>query len=342
METNLSHLPKLKKGNTCLNCGHILTEEDNFCPRCGQLNDTTRLTFMDWVREILSDFISYDSRLRNSLLPLFKNPGQLSIDYINGQRSSHIHPIRLYLIASFLFFLISSITSFKEHYITTSKSVTDSSNFDISINDDNEGSIYSIVDNITINDSLINVSKNSYKSRFILYLLDIKKYNNKDYKTASDRYNFEKTNLDKFAFYKAIEYSTLTLKELGSVLEKKLPIIAFTFLPFFVIFLNLIHYKKDILYLEHLVFAFYTQSVLFLMLTFEEIASLIYEPLGDTIGNIFIFLIFPIYLFIALKKFYKYPSIKRTVIIFLLLNFIYFFTAFLAIVFGTFFAFFTY
>ena len=342
MEKHLRHLPKLKKGNSCLNCGHDLTEDSNFCPRCGQINDTKRLTFMDWIREILSDFFSYDSRLQNSLTPLFKKPGQLSIDYIKGKRSSHIHPIRLYLVVSFIFFLLNTISDFKDNYINTNKNTIVYSEPSFNINGGDEASIYTIFTDKTISDSLITLSESRYRDRFILYLLDIKKYNNKDYKTASNRYHFKKTALDRFTFNKAVEYSSFTYKKLGVILEKKLPIIAFLFLPFFVIFLNLLHYKKDILYLEHLVFAFYTQSVLFVMLIIEEIITIVYEPLGDSIGKIFIFIIFPIYLFLALKKFYDYPTFKKTFAMFVLLNFIYFSTALLTFIIGIFLTLFSY
>ncbi len=297
---------------------------------------------MDWIREILSDFFSYDSRLQNSVTPLFKNPGQLSIDYIKGERSSHIHPIRLYLVVSFIFFLLNTISDFKDNYINTNENTIVSSDSDFSINGGNEDSIYTIFNDSIISDSLIKLSKNRYRTRFFLYLLDIKKYNNKDYKTVSNRYHFEETALDRFTFNKAIEYSSFTYKKLGVILEKKLPIIAFLFLPFFVIFLNLLHYKKDILYLEHLVFAFYTQSVLFTMLIIEEILTIIYEPLGDFSGNIFIFIIFPIYLFLALKKFYKYPTIKKTIAMFVVINFIYLSTALLTFIIGMFLTFFSY
>ena len=340
MEKHLRHLPKLDKGETCLNCGHKLQGDDNFCSRCGQLNNTKRQTFMDWVREVLGDFFAYDSRLLNSLTPLLLKPGQLSIDYINGKRSSHIHPMRLYLVVSFIMFLLISITDFKEKYTLTEDSNTEITN--VSFNGSKNSSIYSIFDKDIIDDSLIDISRKNYRDRFMLYLLDIKKYDNLDYEKARERYDFKKTSLDKFTFNKAVEYSTFTFDKLGDLLIDKLPVIAFLFLPFFVIFLNLIHYKKDILYLEHLVFAFHTQSALFILMIIGEIFTLIYQPLGDFIVNSFSLVIFPIYLFIALKKYYKYKTYKKTIVMFLTINTIYLTSAFLAFVLGIFFTFFSY
>jgi len=339
MENHLRHLPKLEKGETCLNCGHTLNDNDNFCSRCGQLNNIRRVTFIDWIKEILGDFFAYDSRVKNSLLPLLLNPGQLSIDYNKGQRASHIHPTRLYLVISFILFLSISLVSLKEYYAKNDNPETTSNT---TVNGSTNASIYSVFDKREINDTLIEISHNNYGDRFILYLLDIRKYNSINYKAASDRYKFEKTTLDKFTYNKAIEYSTFTFDKLGGVLEKKLPIIAFIFLPFFVIFLNLMHYKKDILYLEHLVFAFHTQSIFFLLILLSEIITLIYDPLGDFVGYSILFVIFPIYLLLALKKFYKYKTIKKTLLMFTVINFTYIVTASLFFLFGVFFALFSY
>ena len=341
MEKHLRHLPKTEKGDKCLNCGHNLDHDDNFCPRCSQLNNIKRVTFMDWIREILGDFFAYDSRVKNSLIPLLLNPGQLSIDYNKGQRASHIHPVRLYLVVSFILFLSISLVNLKEDYAkaenTDTVDLTESS-----LNGSNKASIYSVFDKQEIDDTLIDISRKNYVDRFILYLLDIKKHNNINYKAVSDRYNFEKTTLDRFTYNKAVEYSTFTFDKLGSYIFKKLPIIAFIFLPFFVLFLNLIHYKKDILYLEHLVFAFHAQSTFFFLILLSEIVTLISEPLGDFIGYSTMFVIFPIYLFLALKKFYQYKTIMKTVLMFAVINFIYIATASLAFLFGVFFALFSY
>jgi hypothetical protein len=339
MEKHLRHLPKLKKGEYCLNCGHFLSEDDNFCPRCGQLNDTRRPTFMDWVREILGDFFAYDSRLINSIKPLLTQPGQLSIDYIKGKRASHIHPIRLYLIVSFVLFLFISLSNFKDKYILPEDQTEENI---VDINGKKDISIYSIFTDLNIKDSLVKSAENKYRDRFAVYLLDLKKYNEKNYEKVSKRYPFKKDIVDKLIFNKAVEYAQFSFDKMGSILYQKTPLISLLFLPFFVIFLNLIHYKKDILYLEHLVFTFNTQSVLFILMIVSEILSLFYEPLGDIVESTFLIIIFPIYLFMALRNFYQYPNIKRTVLMFVLLNITYLSSAIFTFILGVFLTFFAY
>ncbi len=343
MENHLRHLPKLEKGDTCLNCGSPLQDKDNFCPRCGQVNDTKRLSFVDWIKEILGDFFAYDSRLSNSLIPLLKNPGQLSIDYIKGQRASHIHPIRLYLVVSFILFFFTSIESWKTEY-TDNPTIK---NLEVIDSDKEikkiEGSSIDIAfDSIKINDTLANNSKNNYTDRFLLFMLEIKRNNIKTYDEILDKYNFEKRLIDKYIFKKALDYSTFSTDKLGELIYEKLPIVSFIFLPFFVIFLNLFHRKKDILYLEHLVFAFHVQTVLFLLLTISTIIGIFLVSADDMASSITLFLIFPIYLFLALKKFYKYSSIKKAIFMFITLNSVYIIVALLAFFANILFAFFSY
>ena len=337
MENHLRHLPELEKGEVCLNCGHHLVEDDNFCPRCGQINSIKRVTFMDMIRETLGDFIAYDSRLSNSLIPLFKKPGQLSLDYISGKRASHIHPMRLYLVVSFVFFLLNSIDNIQSKYFDTPNI-----NEEIVLNGSANSSIYSVFDSNKINDSLINSSQENKTDRFVLFLLDIKDNGVQEYESVTSKYELESSFTNKLIYTKAVEYSTFTFDKLNTMLSNKLPIIAFLFLPIFVIFLNLIHRKKDILYLEHLIFAFHTQSLLFILLAFSTFINLFSSTAGDIIELGALFVVFPIYLFLALKKFYNYNTNKRTVFMFISINTTYIITAILTLSIGIVLTFFTY
>ncbi|MCK5907079.1 MAG: DUF3667 domain-containing protein [Flavobacteriales bacterium] len=337
MEKHLRHLPILEKGEACLNCGHNLVEDDNFCPRCGQINSIKRVTFIDMIKETLGDFIAYDSRLSNSLIPLFKKPGQLSLDYISGKRASHIHPMRLYLVVSFVFFLLNSIDNIQSKYFEAPNA-----DEELTFNGSTNSDIYSVFDTNKLNDSLIDSSKENKLDRFVLFLLDIKENGVNKYESVTSKYELESSFTNKLIYTKAVEYSTFTFDKLGEMLSNKLPIIAFLFLPVFVIFLNLIHRKRDILYLEHLIFAFNTQSLLFILLAFATLIGLFYDFGGDIIEITTLFIVFPIYLFLALKKFYNYNTNKKAVLMFIAINTIYIITATLTLLAGILFTFFTY
>ena len=92
----------------------------------------------------------------------------------------------------------------------------------------------------------------------------------------------------------------------------------FIFLPLFTLVLKLFYFRKHMNYMEHLVFVFHTQTVFFLLLIISNIISLFsdYE-------NAWIFtLLFLIYLYLAIKKFYNQGRFK-TLLKFALLNIIY-------------------
>jgi hypothetical protein len=356
MEKHLRHLPKLKKGDKCLNCGHTLTEDDNFCPRCGQINDTKRISFLDMIREILGDFFAYDSRLANSIIPLVKKPGQLALDYIAGKRASHIHPIRLLLLISFVFFLLSSLNVWKEKVLdekernnteqvtTSGTDTTDTVNnaadnssatsdeYEISLNfsdDDeieNENDLKTVpvndlldIKSSIITDSLI-LEAHTSKLQFLrLALANFLKDENATYEDFLKKFNIEDTSANRIVFNKAKEYSATTMRDFYKTLSKRLPFLTFLFLPFFAIFLNIINSRKDIYYFEHLVFAFYQQSTYFLLAIIAKITSLFWITLGDIISYIMI-LFFAIHLYKALKTFYNYKTRAATIGMYVLIN----------------------
>ena len=104
-------VPKKRKSDHCLNCGSKFDESYNYCPNCGQENDHSRASFGILVRDFFQNYFSLDSKFSNSLLPFFFQPGYLTKKYIQGKRVSFVHPVRLYLILSLIFFFVFSMVS---------------------------------------------------------------------------------------------------------------------------------------------------------------------------------------------------------------------------------------
>ena len=99
----------VQKGLECLNCGRPLEGHDNFCPQCGQKNNIKKLSFNGFLNQMVSGFLSYDSRFWRTFIPLIIKPGKVSKDYIEGKRSRYVNPFRLYLNVSIIFFLFLGI-----------------------------------------------------------------------------------------------------------------------------------------------------------------------------------------------------------------------------------------
>lgn len=114
---SITRFTKNLHGNKCLNCERELSLEDNFCPRCGQVNDTHRLSIKQYFSEYLSGFFEFDNRFLRTVVPLLTRPGTVSKNYVNGRRIYYANPFQLYLHITILFFLLvgifKSIDSFK-------------------------------------------------------------------------------------------------------------------------------------------------------------------------------------------------------------------------------------
>jgi len=316
---------KIVKGDVCLNCETNLSNNEDYCPKCGQFNDTSRVLFKDLVRDIFGYFFFYDFKLKNSLKLLLFKPGQLSLNLIKGKKVEYIHPIRLFFIVSLIFFTLSSIKDSNTDEKGNSGIVQISvNNKNIDTKIENESldfyTIFSITDTTVVDTELINKAKNESVSLFELSLIEIKKNNDISIDEVFKKYDIEKSTVNNFIFNKAKEYSVVKMSDFFSIVERKFNLIVFLFMPFFVVLLLLLHYKKDIYYYEHLIFAFNTQTALFLMLILAEIVSLFSDSFGSMLSTGLNFVIFPVYLFLALKRFYMYKTYLRTFLMFVLIN----------------------
>ena len=100
---------RLKGSPACLNCGTAL--QGPFCHYCGQPDRNFLRFFPVLLRELMSDFLDFDSRFARTLKPLLFHPGRLTRDYLDGRRYRYTPPLRLYLFASIVFFLVAATMS---------------------------------------------------------------------------------------------------------------------------------------------------------------------------------------------------------------------------------------
>jgi hypothetical protein len=90
----------------CMNCGTGL--QGPFCHYCGQPDKNLMRFFPALLRELLEDFVDFDSRFMRTIKPLLFKPGKLTRDYLDGRRFRYVPPLRLYIFSSLvMFFLIA-------------------------------------------------------------------------------------------------------------------------------------------------------------------------------------------------------------------------------------------
>jgi len=99
------------KGEECLNCGTPLESKENYCHYCSQRNDQRRLSFWDVISESFKSYFSVDNRAIHSLIPLLTKPGKLTREFVEGKRQQYVHPIRIYLTISIVYFSLISLSN---------------------------------------------------------------------------------------------------------------------------------------------------------------------------------------------------------------------------------------
>lgn len=342
------------KASECFNCGHPFNNNEKFCPECGQKNKNPKITFGNFVHEVFNGFISWDSKFWTTFIPLLTKPGKVSKDYIDGKRQRYANPFRFYLTISVLFFLMLGVSnSFNElGYLNGSKGKSSSfininpgtakvTNLDsINIGKITEEGVNIALKNMDSTerkkllkevpqikkDSIVkSINEQVLKNKFMRFRAFSKKHPNSSINDALDSLKYPKTFINRFYYDRMLKFKDFNQEEdLNEVAKKGISYISislFVLLPIFAFALKFFYMRRKFTYVEHLVFIFHTQTVFFLLLIIFFPLSYYQEP--EILIPVFLIL-FLIYLFIAMKKFYNQGYFK-TLIKFIIINNIYMF-----------------
>src|SRR5213083_521477 len=86
----------------CENCGAQL--QGHWCAKCGQPAIDYRRSFRHVIADLLNEFLNWDSKFFATIGLLLVRPWKLTNAFLAGHRVRYVHPLRLYLLASILFF----------------------------------------------------------------------------------------------------------------------------------------------------------------------------------------------------------------------------------------------
>ncbi len=336
---------KKYRGNTCLNCDVPLDITDRFCNYCGQTNTTKKLSFKDFFDEFFSSLISYDSRLRHTIIALLFSPGKISKDYIEGKRVRYANPFRFYLSVSIIFFIITGmLTDFGDVNYGSSGNKKENSalKFDFGENESKkeEANQITSIDSSQKTEPKTNLPK-TYKDKYyseqdlenMVFFDNLnKRYNlyqeyfrDTEIKNPSlglDNLKHTNTSYHKWIYNKAVQSSDFEGNAEGiiSFFISKLPFIIFLLLPVFALVIWLLYARRDFTYMEHLVFLFHTQTMFFVLLTIGILLDTAIFPNSEEDFLVGIsLLVFLFYLYKAMRKFYGQRRWK-TLVKFLILN----------------------
>ena len=95
--------PRKPSGLTnCENCGAQL--RGHWCGQCGQAAVDYRRSFRHVIADVLESFLNWDSKFFATIALLILKPWRLTNEFLAGKRVRYVNPLRLYLLASILFF----------------------------------------------------------------------------------------------------------------------------------------------------------------------------------------------------------------------------------------------
>ena len=93
----------------CRNCDTPL--EGEYCSACGQREGRGDVRLSDVAGDVVDDVLHWDSRLWRTLVALVTRPGLLTAEFIDGRKARYVPIFRLYIVISFLLFLVFSLDS---------------------------------------------------------------------------------------------------------------------------------------------------------------------------------------------------------------------------------------
>ena len=265
--------PRIPQGTECLNCGSPLSAQ--FCPECGQKNKDYSLTFKDLFSDFLEELLDVDSRVLKSLRLLFTSPGFLTSEYVKGRRVSYLPPVRLYLIASVLFFLSLTLSTLLPSVQNNEffKELTETGDIDNALENALESKPNSLTPDgiITEGSDLVPMQPDSSNSGMTVSLGDGQFDVNEG--------DFLSTFSDNFAK------------------------MMFLLLPVAALQLKALYWRRKKLYIEHLVFSLHVHAFIFTILILTVILDYKLTMWLVIIASL-------IYLFMAMKNYYaqSYPK----------------------------------
>jgi hypothetical protein len=315
----------------CKNCETPLKPSFKYCPECGQ-EASENLTFGVLFSKTISDYFSVDARFFRSFFPLMLKPGVLARKFVDGKRLYYLHPAQFYLFVSVVFFFLFSFNirkaddeisqAFKKGIDQDMKAVIPDSlklRTKDSINlvkakellKQNQGKMGVSDKDLDMLDSVITQTTENTQAINSGLTFDFDK-NELDSLIAVDASKEEKLKAmglgdDASAFKRRIYEQMLKLytQRGGGIVQTfydTVPIAMFLLMPLFAILLKIFYWKRGN-FAHHMVFSFYFFTFLFTSLCLIILANKIIEvPIWLEVLITFSYVI---YLFIALRNFYR-------------------------------------
>ena len=303
---------------SCLNCGQPFSAKAKYCEQCGQVRTDGRITFRQLLRDAFDDIFNLDSRVFLSLKDLFV-PGRLSQRFFEGKHQSYYPPVRFFFISMVIqftllgFALNSSVEINSEQLFYPKKAIIAQEK--LGLLDSIQVNIYSSLaqQEKDLLDSLNLRLTNTAKDSVTLTLFNFGSMGSTDAMkiAVQDVENMTAAMLrNKYGitgkFRNIIALQTVrTISQPNQVfrfLIGNLVWMVLALVPCLAILMKLIYFRRNLYYVEHIIFLFHNHVFLFVLLSILHLCSFFYSAIHD---SLYIFLLlFVIYTYLSMLKYY--------------------------------------
>ena len=260
----------------CLNCGAELSGP--YCSKCGQEDTELRVSLRRLGRDFLAEQLGLESKVPTTLWLLISKPGLLTKEYLAGRRVRSLLPLRLYLSASVIYFLLLSLPFFGRAFNPTLKLTG--------------------VDAAAIDSANAELRKDTAATK-VRPTFTIGGERVAAYDTGSTAEKFVQKRMKRFGAMSSEE----AVDFFKSSFIRYMPNAVFLLLPVFTLILYLLYRKTGRFFAEHLIFTLHVHAFAFVVLT---IALFLPDALEIVVP---VWLL--VYLFMALRRVYE-ESRRRT------------------------------
>ncbi|MGF7080517.1 DUF3667 domain-containing protein [Mucilaginibacter sp. UYCu711] len=291
-----------RKENNCANCGTDL--QGKFCHACGQENLELKENFGHMMNHAISDYFHFDHQFFHTLKPLLFKPGKLTNEYMAGKRVQYLHPVKMYIFISLVYFLLLFQSGFEPIKVnqthtgkpTKKELAASAKELDKVLKDPNvpdvakkvivkgkakldtsDKGIIKITErdkDIDIDDSGVNgkiarLPGASRDSTYEAYLAKQQKL------SADERDGFLMRIYNKKAFHYQEKYGERAKEVFFDEIKHNIPKMMFLLLPLCAIIFRVTFWRNKKFYVEHLIFTFHLHCFIFLYLAIIMILQMV-------------------------------------------------------------------
>lgn len=320
----MSHIPQ-RKDKDCLNCGVIV--QGPYCHNCGQENVVPKETFWNMVTHFFYDITHFDSNFFHTIRRLILKPGFLPQEYMAGRRVRYLHPIRMYVFTSAIFFLLfftfynpqQAITDNTDRIVSSSERVSYINKLQEKLSKDTGNLLVKEKLSFARDTTRPLTEKDTYDEDE-----EVIHFGGRVYKTIAEYDSIEKTlppyqrdgwlarRITKKQIEVNIKYRGNPEEAMTKLVEglfRRLPYLLFVSLPLFALILRLVYLRRKQFYfadhgvftIHHYIFSF---IVLLVVFGFEGLQKATGGKFIDIVIT-FLFIGLGVYLYIAMRNFYK-------------------------------------